>query len=216
MSTLRTPRTLLALSPGRGAGPRDVPNLLRAIGRALEAGLPAVLLREPGLCDRDLLELARGAVRLRDRFDSSWIGVHDSVHVALAAGADGVHLGFRSLPLDEARRLTEGRIAVGFSAHEHDDRSSWELADYLTFGPVRETPSKAGILEPTGFEALTSAAGLAPCPLLALGGMRPEDVEPASRAGVAGIAVLSGILGSADPGARTLEYLSAFRGLEER
>lgn len=215
MSRIRTPRRLLALTPGEATRSRDVPELLRAIGRAFEGGLPAVLIREPGLSDGDLGELSCGVVEVARRFEDVWVGVHDSVHVALSCGAHGVHLGFRSLSLAAARELVEGRCALGFSAHESDDRELWELADYLTFGPVRPTPSKEGLVEPTGFDGLESAARSSPVPLLALGGVRPEDVEPARRAGAAGVAVLSRILGAEDPRARTAEFLAAFADTEE-
>ena len=215
MNGVTLPRRLVALTPGTARDLTDVRALVRAVGVALEAGLPAVLLREPQLCDRDLLILARETCALGSRFEERWIGVHDSVHVALAAGAQGVHLGFRSLPPRAARPLVEGRLALGFSAHAHDEPGSWADADYVTFGPVRPTPSKEGILEATGFERLAEAVSAAPCPLLALGGMRPEDAAEARAAGARGLAVLSGILGSSDPGGRTEEYLEAIVRAEE-
>ena len=216
MNPIRTPRHLLALTPGEATRSRDVPELLCAIGRAFEGGLPAVLIREPGLSDGDLAELSGAVVEVARRFEDGWGGGHDSVHVALSCGAHGVHLGFRSLPLAVARELVERRCALGFSAHAHDDRDVWELADYLTFGPVRPTPSKAGLVEPTGFDGLESAARSSPVPLFALGGMRPEDASLARRAGAAGVAVLSRILGAEDPRARTAEYLAALGDEEER
>jgi len=215
MNEIRIPRGLLAITPGKATCSRDVPELRRTIGRAFEGGLPAVLIREPGLSDGDLFELARETVLLARRFESIWVGVHDSVHVALASGANGVHLGFRSLPLEAARPLVEGRCALGFSAHDHDERALWELADYLTFGPVRETPSKVGLVEPTGFERLAAAVRESPAPVLALGGMRPEDVAPARHAGAVGVAVLSRVLGAGHPEARAAEFLAALAEVEE-
>ena len=214
---MRTPRRLLALTPGKATSRSDVPALARAIGRAFEGGLPAVLLREPGLADRDLFELAGTVTEIARRAgdDAPWVGVHDSVHVAFACGADGVHLGFRSLPLEVARPLALGRCALGLSAHDGDDRERWKLADYLFFGPVRRTPSKEGLLEPTGFEGLASATRAAAAPVFALGGMRPEDVEPALRAGSAGVAVLSRILAEDDPRAATEAFLVALDAAEE-
>lgn len=214
---MRTPRRLLALSPGTATRSSDLPALVRAVGRAFEGGLPAVLLREPGLADRDLFELARTVVDIARRVgdEAPWVGVHDSVHVALASGADGVHVGFRSLPVEVARALTLGRCALGLSAHEGDDREPWRLADYLFFGPVRRTPSKEGILEPTGFDALARATSACERPVFALGGMRPEDATPALRAGSAGVAVLSRILAEDDPRGSTEAFLAALDAAEE-
>jgi len=214
---MRTPRRLLALTPGTATRSSDLPALVRAIGRAFEGGLPAVLLREPGLPDRDLFELARTVVDLSRRpgAEAPWVGVHDSVHVALAAGADGVHLGFRSLPVEVAKPLVQGRCAVGLSAHEADDRERWSLADYLFFGPVRPTPSKEGLLEPTGFDGLARATSVCEAPVFALGGMRPEDATPVLRAGGAGLAVLSRLLAEEDPRAATRTFLAALDAAEE-
>lgn len=205
----RLPRRLLALSPGtlRDGAPQAA--FLLSLGQAFEAGLPAVLLREPGLSDGALEALAREVCALAARFEERWVGVHDRVHVALAAGADGAHLGFRSLPLREARAAAGDALALGFSAHAHDDApGDWDGADYLTFGPVRETPSKAGLLEPTGFEQLAEAVRAARCPVFALGGLTPDDAPSALAAG-AGTAALGGILGASDPAGRTRAYLAA-------
>ncbi len=205
----RLPQRLLALTPGTLHDGASTSALLRGIGQAFEAGLPAVLLREPELSDGALHAFACEVVELATRFEDRWVGVHDRVHVALAAGADGAHLGFRSMPPLDARAVAGDALALGLSAHAHDDApSAWEGADYLTFGPVRETPSKHGLLEPTGFARLEEAVRLAGRPLFALGGMTPEDA-PSARAAGAGLAALGGILGASDPAGRTRAFLAA-------
>jgi len=179
------------------------------VRRAFEAGLPGLLLREPSLDERSFLALARELCELARSFGGRWLGLHDRLHVARLLPVDGLHLGFRSLHPGTARELLPPSVAVGFSAHAGDAPEDWEGADYLTFGPLRETPSKVGILEAVGLEGLEVAARLARRPVLAIGGVRPEDVRPARASGAAGVAVLSGILGAEDVGRATLDYLRA-------
>lgn len=203
------PPPLLALSPGTLAGPPDVRCLVGAARQAFAAGLPGLLLREPGLDERGYLALARELCELARGFGGRWLGLHDRLHVARVLPVDGLHLGFRSLRPGAARELLPPSVAVGFSAHASDVSEDWEAADYLTFGPLRETPSKQGLLEPVGLEGLERAAQRSDRPVLAIGGVRPEDVQPAMTAGAAGVAVLSGILGAEDVARATESYLRA-------
>ncbi len=189
---------LVALSPGTLAA-RDAAAFVERVRAALAAGLGAVLLREPALDDGPLLALARELRALADR-SGAWLGVHDRVHVALAARADAAHLGFRSLRPAAARAVAGARCALGLSTHAGDDADAWRDADYLFHGPVRATASKRGVKEPIGFDGL--AAGVARAgarPVLAIGGMRPQDVRDALAAGAHGVAVLGGILAHAEP-----------------
>jgi len=205
---VRLPPRLLALTPGTLRAGLE-PALLAACSAALEGGLRGVLLREPALDERAFLALARALRRLLDGADGGWLGVHDRGHLALLCGADGLHLGFRSLApaeLPPAYRL----LAVGLSAHAGDPASRWAGCDYLFFGPVRPTASKAGVLAPTGFDGLAQAAARAPSPVWALGGMTPEDVPQALASGARGVATLGGILSAADPGAAARRYAEAF------
>jgi len=204
----RLPPTLVALSPGGLAEDDEagIGRFSRALARAVDAGLSGLLLREPAIGDRSFLELARAA---RETLGTrGWLAVHDRPHLAEAAGADAVHLGFRSLPLVEARSILDPRTALGLSAHSRDATEDWSGADYLVFGPVRDTPSKRGILEPTGFDGLARAVECSPAPVWAIGGLRPEDVRACLAAGSTGLAVLSGILPAEDPARAAREYLA--------
>ena len=109
---MRPPR-ILALTPG-DLEPGESGRILRAVHLALEAGLPGVLLREPRCSDRELLALAR---ELRQPCDEAgaWLVVHDRAHVAFAAGADAVHLGFRSLDPAVLRDVLDEGGAIGLS-----------------------------------------------------------------------------------------------------
>jgi thiamine-phosphate diphosphorylase len=198
---------LIALTPGDLA-PGSCARFLESFERALEAGLPGLLVREPGLTDRALLELVR---QLRARQDGRelWLGLHDRAHLVRAAGASALHLGFRSLPPAPLRAWLGPGLPLGLSTHAGDDPRSWEAADYLFHGPLHATPSKQGRLAPIGFEGLERAVRASTRPLLALGGVAPCDVGPALALGAHGVAVRAGILGAADPGAAAGAYLDA-------
>lgn len=201
------PPPLLALTPG-DATERDAMRVARAVRDARAAGLGGVLLREPGLADASLLALARELRALLPRGEA-WLAVHDRVHVARAAGADAVHLGFRSLPPREARRAAGEGLGIGLSTHAGDGAEFAAGADYLFHGPLHATPSKEGILEPIGFDGLAEGVRALDRPVWAIGGVRPQDIAPALAAGAAGVAVLSGILANPRPGAAAERYLEA-------
>jgi len=194
---------LIALSPGTLSEGRPTA-FLGALERALAAGLPGLLLREPRLSDRAYLELARTVLALQAP-RAFWFGVHDRAHLAGELGADALHLSFRSLRPAELRGWLAPEIALGLSTHAGDDARAWEGADYLFHGPLRAVPGKA---DAVGLEGLAQARAAAPCAVLALGGVQPAD-GPALRAlGLHGVAALSGLLGAPDPAQATRAYLA--------
>ena len=203
--TRRLPPPLVALSPGRLADGGEEA-FLRALASAVGAGLRGLVLREPSMPDRPLLALASACRRILA--DEAWLAIHDRVHLAGACEADAVHLGFRSLAPEVARGLLEDRVALGLSAHADDDPARWSGVDYLVFGPVYDTPSKRGILAPTGAEGLARAVERSPAPVWAIGGVAPERVEACLASGCRGVAVLSGILAAEDPAAACRAYLA--------
>lgn len=211
MTTIQTlPPQLLALSPGNLRSGQAV-RFLVLLGAALEAGLSGLLLREPGLSDRELMELG---VRLRELAPGLWLGVHDRLHLASALGAQGAHLGFRSLPPEVAQEHFGAQLAIGLSTHGEDPASRWAGCDYLFHSPVFATPSKPpgcpGYREALGFAGLQSAVASSRVPIWALGGLHPEHVPGCLAAGARGVAVLSGIWSSANPAEATALYLKAF------
>ncbi len=214
------PPPLLALTPGRlgpgdaggGASGGEASRLVAAVRAAVDAGLRGVLLREPGLADRAFLDLA---LRLREVLGADgWLGLHDRPHLAAAARAEGVHLGFRSLGVAAARAVAGPEVALGLSTHAGDDPATWAGADYLFHGPVRDTPSKHGLLEPVGPAGLARACAATDRPVWGLGGLRPEDARAVRTAGARGMAVLGGLLGDARPAAAAAAYRAAWAEAE--
>ena len=204
---MKLPPRVVALSPG-DLGPGATREFLARCERALAGGLPGLLLREPRLSERDYLALgeALGALRARWPF---WFAVHDRAHLARALGADAVHLSFRSLPPREARVVVGDELALGLSTHAGDDPAGWSGADYLFHGPLHATPKPQGAPTPLGLEGLVRSAARAVVPVLALGGVRPEDVAPLRARGLHGVAVRAAILGSAAPERAARAFLEA-------
>jgi len=179
------------------------------LGALAAAGVGGVQVRAKDLADRDLLDLVR---RTRASLPpSTALLVNGRPDVALVAEADGVHLPADGLPVAVARRLAArlGReLLVGRSTHRPDEVAAArdEGADYVTFGPVYPTPSKAAYGEPPGLAGLSRAVALG-LPVLALGGVSASRLGEVAAAGAAGAA---GIRMFLDPG-RAAEVVAAAR-----
>jgi thiamine-phosphate pyrophosphorylase len=178
---------------------------LAARAAAAVAGLPpgrvAVHLREKDLGGRALLALARALADACHRAGQLLV-VNDRVDVALAAGADGVHLPAAGVPPEDARRLLGPAALVGVSCHGVEDvaRARDGGASYATVSPVYDTPSKRRYGAPVGLGVLAAAARLG-LPVVALGGITPERVPEVRAAGAHGVAVIRAWLERADPAA---------------
>ena len=170
------------------------------VTKALEGGVRAVQLREKDLPARELFRLA-SLLRTLTAVHGARLLINDRADVAMAVGADGVHLGVRSLPPREARGLLGSKAIIGRSTHNAEElrRAVEEGADFVTFGPVYPTPSKASFGPPAGIPALAEACRTARIPVFALGGIGPGNLDEAMGAGSFGIALISGILAAADP-----------------
>ena len=202
----RHPRVYLVTEPVPG------PGLAARVAAAL-AGLPpgvaAVQLRAKEAGGRELLEWAR-ALAAVTRAASQWLVVNDRIDVALAAGADGVHLPSRGVPAADARRLLGPGAILGASCHSAGEvrRARAGGADFATFGPVFDTPSKRPWGPPVGLQALREAARLG-LPLVALGGVDAAGARAAAEAGASGVAAIRAWNEAADPARAVRELLAA-------
>jgi len=208
--TRRLPPALLCLSPGDLA-PERCRRFVDAVRAALGAGPIGILIREPGLEDRVLSELLAQLVPFV-RTAGAWLGVHDRAHLASALELDGVHLGFQSLTPSAARAAFGEELMVGFSSHAGDETNTWDGADYVFHGPVYDTPSKRGLKSPVGTDALAAFTAASDLPVWAIGGITPERAREVNAAGASGVAVLSGVLGAADPGTAARAFIDALGG----
>ena len=172
-------------------------------GSGLDPGDVAVQLREKDLDGRALTELGR-ALRATTAAAGVRLFVNDRIDVALAVGADGVHLGGTSLAPAEARAMAPS-LAVAVSTHGSADvRAAVGRVAFAVFGPIRDTPSKRAYGPPLGFGALAEAASLdlpdlPGLPLLALGGLDGRDVPDLLAAGAHGIACIRPVMSAGDP-----------------
>ena len=182
-------------------------SLLETIEQALIGGVRAFQLREKDLPPDELYSCALALRTLTNRYGASLL-INDRIDVAMAVGADGVHLGEHSLPTDAARKILGNKAIIGRSTHRVDDivQAAAEGADFVTFSPIYFTPSKAPYGEPQGLERLRQACDASPLPVLALGGIRQDRIHEVRSAGAAGIALISAVLTATDPAsaARTL------------
>jgi thiamine-phosphate pyrophosphorylase len=168
-------------------------------GSGLPPGDVAVQLREKDLEGRALAELGR-ALRAVTSAAGVRLFVNDRIDVALAVGADGVHLGGASLTAADARAIAPA-LAVAVSAHRAADvKAAAAVALFAVFGPIRETPSKRAFGPPVGWRALADTVPLG-IPLLAIGGVGADEVPDAVRAGAHGLACIRPVMPAPDPAA---------------
>jgi thiamine-phosphate pyrophosphorylase len=177
-------------------GLASLPRLVEKICELAQAGVDWIQLREKDLSGRACAELTRRAVHIwREQpmeGRTTRILVNDRLDVALSEGADGVHLGVSSLKVEDARRLAPEGFLVGASVHspESAKRVAGQGADYLIFGPVFATPSKAEFGEPQGLERLREVCLAVRIPVLAIGGITLQNAADCVQAGAAGIAAI--------------------------
>jgi thiamine-phosphate pyrophosphorylase len=187
-----------------------IEDTLGLVGRALQGGITAVLVRRPRAPAREVFEITR-QLRPATRRLGCPLLVSDRADVALAADADGVHLGARSLPLAAARRILRPGMLLGRSVHNLDECGQAEDggADYLFLGPVFETASHPGE-PPLGLDAFREAVLRAKVPVVAIGGVDASNVGRIAGAGGKGCAAISAFEGAADPAETARALRAAF------
>jgi thiamine-phosphate pyrophosphorylase len=179
------PPRVLAIS-GALSGPADA-TFAAWLDLLAAAGVDAVQLRDRELDDDALYRLAR---RARERLPPSCrVLVNRRLDLALAAGADGVHLPAAGLPVAPLRRRFGAGVLIGCSTHHPDEVAAARRggADYAVFGPVYSTPGKAAFGPPPGLAGLARATALG-LPVLALGGVTAARLGALAAAGAAGVA----------------------------
>ena len=176
-------------------------DLLWVLEQALDGGgVGAVQLREKDLEGKALFSLAEKARGLCARHGAA-LFINDRIDVALAVGADGVQLAGTSLPIESARTLLGSTKAIGASTHSLEEAQEAERlgADFVLFGPVYFTPSKAAFGPPQGVLALKKIVENTRLPVYAIGGIKPENITEIMGTGVRGISLISAVLAAADP-----------------
>lgn len=181
---------------------------LPVVAAVLAAGAGAIQFREKNLPLRAQVEAA-AAVRDLCRGAGALFLVNDRVDLALAAGADGVHLGQEDLPVAVARRLLGAGAVIGATCETAAEAQAAAAAgaDYIGTGPIYATPSKADAGAPYGPAVVARVRAATALPVVGIGGIGPGSAAPVIRAGACGVAVISGVVGAPDPGAAARELL---------
>lgn len=174
--------------------------MLKVLEQALDGGVKAVQLREKDLSGMDLYELAEKINALCARYQAR-LFINDRIDVALAVDAAGVQIGKTSIPVATARTLLGAGKSIGYSAHSLEEARQAEKggADFIVFGPVYFTPTKASYGAPQGLAPLKEIVAKLFLPVYAIGGIKLEHIAALKRVGVRGVALISAIIGAADP-----------------
>ena len=191
----------------------ESPDVLKRIEAAYRGGADIVQLRSKVLADGALIRLGLKIKKIAEK-NRKLFFINDRMDLALATGADGVHLGQEDMPVWVARKLAKQaglNVWVGKSTHSLNQALAAvsEGVDYIGVGPVFATPSKAAFGAPQGIDRLREATAAARVPVLAIGGVTVAEVPAVRAAGAAGVAVIRAVLAAGDPGAATRALLAA-------
>lgn len=200
---------LYLITDRRQCGGED---MIARVERALRGGARAVQLREKDLSTRERFELGHRLRAVTSEFGAK-LFVNGDAALARALGADGVHLPQDGLPADVCRGLLEPHMLVGVSTHSSAEAAEAEEmgADFITYGPVYYTASKAQYGPPVGVNSLRAVCAAAGLPVFALGGVGPSNIEEVVSAGASGAAMISAILAATDPEIAASESVEILR-----
>jgi len=179
-------------------------------GAGGDAPCVAIQLREKELTGREQLALGRELRRITSAHGAKLL-INDRIDVAMACGADGVHLPADSFAVRDARELLGKSKLIGCSTHSiaEVEAANRAGADFVVFGPVFDPISKNAYGPAAGVDALREACEVSDIPVYALGGITPERIDELEDCEIAGIAVIGAVFGAADPANATRKLLSA-------
>lgn len=190
------------------AGPNDVVNVVQ---QALSAGAPSIQLRAKEATARELTAMVQ-VLLPSVRAAGSLLFVNDRLDVALAAGADGVHLGPDDLPVRDVRSTVADDFIVGYSTDDPEEAAQAQAdgADYLGSGTVYTTTNKSDPGEVIGVEGLRRVVEAVSIPVVGIGGITPDRAEAVAETGASGIAVIGAVMSAADPGDAVRRLMAPF------
>ena len=169
---------------------------------AISGGVTCVQLREKQGSTREFIAEARAIRALLDGLETRIpLIINDRIDVAMAIGADGVHLGQTDMHISDARRLAGSSLFIGISVESVADaiRAEAEGADYIGVSPVFATPTKNDTAPPLGLEGIRAIRAAVSLPLVGIGGIKAENAAEIIRAGADGVAVVSAIVSASCP-----------------
>jgi thiamine-phosphate pyrophosphorylase len=173
-------------------------SLVGAVDAALRGGVTAVQLRAKSLTDREIVELGRELREVTGQYGALFL-VNDRVDIALATGADGVHLGVSDLHPADARRVVPPGFLIGYSPDDAGDTAGADTADYYGIGPVFGTRSKSDAGDALGLTGFAERVEASPVPVVGIGGIDAGNARDVIARGAVGVAVISAVLGATEP-----------------
>lgn len=186
-------------------------DLVNTIEKALKGGITAIQYRFKDKSTRQMYEELLVLRELTKEYNADLV-VNDRVDLAIAVGADGVHVGQEDLPPDVVKSIIPKNMYIGYSINSVDIlRESLHLSiDYIGFGSIFETSTKKNY-KLVGLQGLAQAVKLSNKPIIAIGGINHYNLEKVIDAGAKGIAVVSSILGFEDVEKAALELKNAYK-----
>jgi len=190
-------------------------NLISTIEKTVKQGVTIVQLRSKNTDTRTFLNTALQISKILTPFNIPFI-INDRIDIALACHADGVHLGQKDLPLHFARKILGKDKIIGVTAPniQQAEKAQSQGASYIGVGPVFYTESKKNASEPLGLKQLSFIRKHITLPILAIGGINPQNVAQVISTGVDGVAVISAILGAESSEVATKKLLQGIRKIK--
>ena len=185
-------------------------SMVEVVEAAVSGGVTCIQLREKDCSTLEFIEQARTIKNLIGTREIPLI-INDRLDVALAVGADGVHLGQNDMPLELAQKIAGPSMLIGISAESVHDAIEAENggADYLGVSPIYATPTKTDTAPPLGLQGLREIRNRVKIPLVGIGGLNKSNSAEVIRNGADGVAVVSAIVAADDPeiAARNLKQI---------
>lgn len=180
--------------------------------QAVQGGVTFVQLREKTASTRDFVVLACILNSLLKPYGVPLV-INDRIDVALACGAQGVHLGQSDMPVAQARQLLPPEVFIGLSVESLDDvrRAGQEPVDYLGVSPVFATPTKTDTAPPWGLAGLRQVRAMTDLPLVAIGGIHLHNARAVLHAGAHGLALVTALCSADDPRAAAQCFKDLFK-----
>lgn len=173
-------------------------------------------LREKHLTDREIIEAGR-RIKSITAGTNTLLVINDRIDLALAAGADVLHLGQDDLPIEEARKIAGDRLKIGLSTHsiEQVREALTHKPDYIGFGPVYPTNAKARPDAPVGVSMLKEVLAFADVPVVAIGGIFPENLDEVVAAGAKNVALVRHFMQTTETEQRIIEIKKSMTGAKQ-
>lgn len=188
--------------------------LIQQVKEALEAGITFLQLREKHLSEKEFLREAVEIKRLTDQYQIPFV-INDNIEIAQKAGADGVHVGQDDMPVEEVRKILGEDKIIGVSAHNVEEavRAEQGGANYLGVGAVHTTATKENT-SAVSMEEMKKICQTVSIPVVAIGGIKKNNMNVLSGTGVDGIAVVSAIFAAKNIKEETKELLEAVKEMK--